>query len=462
MKLDYKGAVISVIALAVIIRLTLLFIAPISMFADPVIRYLPNAEKILHWNFNFYDFPLLIILEAFWMLFLKGNLLWIAWKSTSLIFFIAILFLLPATFRRFKLNKKEQIIALSLFLFSTWTLLLSVTIMQEMIIAFFVLALFLSLEEYIEKPKGKWIFALISLTCLMILAKQTGYILTMGFGLYILGKKAEWKIKIKSLLFIATGALLTLFWPIKNYLTTGRAFIGVTLNPASLHSLKEYFASFILAYHYFWEIPLQTKVSFSGSLAFIYSIYYLGALILTAGLSLMIILALFKYSRKYKEHILLMLPLLAFTFIYWTFLLLLSGDAGRYTFPLWIFLFIFTAKFIESIKSIRARQICYGVVILFCAVSTISAFGIAGHMHQIDSQILDVNAVLKQQNATGTFITNDEFTSSALAYYLGQPVIFNLKRNVLDTNIQCQGESIFESENFRVFYEEGDYKICRS
>ena len=57
MKINWGLVVILTIAIAMLLRIFLLFIAPISMFADAVIRYLPDAEKVLHLNFNFYDFP---------------------------------------------------------------------------------------------------------------------------------------------------------------------------------------------------------------------------------------------------------------------------------------------------------------------------------------------------------------------------------------------------------------------
>jgi hypothetical protein len=169
MKLSKRGVIFVLIATAIIIRFALLFFAPISMFADPVIRYLPDAERVLKLDFSFHDFPLFTICEAVWMLLLSGKVLWLAWKLTSLIFFIAILFLLPSLFKKFNLDKKEQILALVLFLFSTWSLLLSVTLMQEMMLTFLVLALYLSIENYFKKPSKKWIAALVLLSAAILL-----------------------------------------------------------------------------------------------------------------------------------------------------------------------------------------------------------------------------------------------------------------------------------------------------
>lgn len=456
--------IIGIIATAIIVRIFLLFLAPISMFADPVIRFLPAVEKVMHLDFSFHDMPLFILLEAFWMLFLSGKWLWIAWKLTSFIFFIAILFLLPSIFKKLNLNKKEQVMLLALFLFSTWSLLLSTTIMQDIMLTFFVLALFLSIENYLRNPKAKWIADLIFLTALMILTKQTGYLLLAGFILYILGKKVnkvEMKKKTKTIFYLAIGALLTIFWPIKNYITLGKAFIGIHPPAPSIHSVTEYLSIFAKTYHYFWEIPILEKVSLQGIFSTFYLIFYISAILVTAIISVTTLVALIKYSKKHKEYIALLLPIFSFVF-YWVFIIFLGfNDAGRYTFPLWIFLFFFPVKFISEIKKPAIKKVFYLLVIAFCVLSVISAFGITLHMRNIDSQILSVNNALRQQNATGTFITNDEFTSSALTYYLKQPVKFNLTRNIRDTGVPCQGEHVFFTENFDVFKEQEEYRICR-
>ena len=384
--------IVGIIVTAIIIRIFLLFIAPISMFADPVIRYIPDAEKVLHGNFSFHDMPLFIILEAFWMLLLKGKLLWLAWKSTSFIFFIAILFLLPKVFRKFNLNKKEQIMLLALFSFSTWSILLSVTIMQDMMLAFFVLALFLSIENYLRNPKGKGIAGLIFFTALMILTKQTGYLLLAGFILYILSKKVnktEIKKKTKIIFYLAIGGLLTIFWPIKNYITLGKAFIGIHPPAPSIHSVAEYLNIFIKTYHYFWEIPILEKVSLQGIFSNLYVLFYISAILVTAIISIITVFALIKYGKKHKGYIAILLPILAFIF-YWIFVIFLGfNDAGRYLFPLLPFLFLFPVKFISEIKKPLIKRFFYLVIVAFCILSVISALGIALHIRNTDNHFCD-------------------------------------------------------------------------
>lgn len=470
MKINYRLAAASVIAAAIALRIFLLFLSPVSMFADGISRYLPAAMQAVNGNFSFFDFPVFIILEAVWALFLKGKALWIAWKATSFIFFIAILFLLPKIFRKFNLSMEEKIISLAIFLFSTWSLLLSASVMQETLSAFFFLALFIAIENYHEKPSNKNIFAMVLLAALLLLTKATGYILMAGFGLYILCRKSSAKRRMLLILFLVFGMLLAAGWPIKNYIATGKAFVAAPHGESLFHSFSEYKIMFFQAYHYFWEIPMPSKVElsgfggFGGAFHILYSLYYMASLAITALLSFLIIAALFKYCRRYKEYIALILPVTLFSLIYWSFFVGHTVDAGRYIFPVWIFISIFSAKFAASMKNKTIKFIVYMIIFGFCVVSIASALGIAMHMHSIDSQIVQISHKLEDVgaiNAQTKLISNDEFTANCLSFYTGKTAFFNLGRNVIDTSLNCSGNPLFSSENFDVFNEAEEYRICR-
>jgi 4-amino-4-deoxy-L-arabinose transferase-like glycosyltransferase len=437
------------------------------MFADPVIRYLPNAAKLLQCDLSFNDVPLFILIEAFWMLLFKGTTLWFFWKLTSFIFFVGILLLLPILFRRIDLEKKEHVIMLALFLFSTWSLLLSVVVLQDMMLTFFVLALFLSIENYLDKPSRKWLAISIFLSICMIFTKMTGYFILAGFFLYVLARSnIKIKERIRFILYLGIGSSVTLLWMVKNYINTGMFYIHSVMPGIQLHSFSEYTGHFIRFYHYFWEIPMPSKVGISGvnlSSIFLlfYKLYYIGALIITAILSILIIFSLFKYGKKYKEYLLLMVPLFAFAF-YWAFIIFWGPhDFGRYTFPLWLFLFFFPVKLISSIKKQGIRYLCYALIILFCFVSIASAYGITIHMNNIDKQILKLSDELKRQDARGIFVTNDEFTSSALSFYLDKPIRFNSTGGTKNKAMECKGTKIFSTEDYDIFKEDSKYKICR-
>ncbi len=467
--MDYKKIILIVFITAIILRLILLVINPISMFSDAIIRYIPQTYQIIHLDFKFMDFPLFSLLLTFWNLLFSEFMLEIMWKATSFIFFIAILFLLPKLFKRFELNNGERVIVMALFFFSTWSLLLSTTIMQDIFLTFLTIALFLSIENYFEKQGKTSIFLICLLSFLMCMTKTTSYIMLAGFGLYILSK-TKFKIfdkKNKIILFIALGFLLSLFWPIKNYLSFGDPFLPVKLNPISLHSFSEYSQFFVRTYHYFWEIPLQEKVGFVGTLGTLFNIFYFGTLIITALFSILLIISFIKYCKKNKEFLGLFGPILLFALIYWPFIMMVSdSDSGRYTFPLWIFSFIFLAKYISQINKKNLKLFCKIIVVLFCIVSIISAFGISIHMNSINNQIVDMSNKLKSENLKNvTIISNTEFAAASLNYYLkdylSNPVKFGLRENVVDPKVICSGDEIFDSADFNIYKQNIEYRVCR-
>ena len=468
MELNYKFIIASILVIVILLRIILLFITPISMFTDGIIRYLPDAQKVLLGDFLFNDMPLFTIIEAFWMLLFQGNMLLIALKMTSFIFFLGILFLLPKLFKKLNLKKKEKIIISVLFLFSVWSLLLSVTIMQDMMLVFFTLALFIAIGNYLEKSNSKYFILSLILVLLITLTKITGYLILLGFCFFIITKDKKFglKKKIKDILPLIIGIILGALWILKNYLTTGLIHITSMKAPIYIHSFSEYINQFIKFFHYFWEIPIPSKVNFIGITSIFYNIYYIGALIIMASMSLLIIFSLIRYGKKYKQFIFLILPLFCFVF-YWTFIIFWAfHDGGRYTFPLWFFMFFFLSKFITNLKNKNARRFCHIIIVLFCILSIISAFGISLHMNSIDNQIMEMKEKLGQENLENvTIISNTEFAAASLNYYLKNylkdPIQFNMKRNVIHPNIKCEGTQIFNSENFKIFKENKEYRICR-
>ncbi len=467
LKSEYRTTIIIILALAIIFRIILIFINPISMFADAIMRYIPQSQQILNLDFNFHDLPLFVLILGFWRLIFSGQMLHLAWKSVSFVFFLGILFLLPRLFKRFELNNLERIIVMALFFFSTWSLLLSTTIMQDMILTFFTISLFLLIEKYTKKPRKKIFFLLILFSLLICLTKVTAYLILFSFALFIILKKENINKKIKTVRPIIIGGVLSLFWPIKNYIISGRPFVAVELNPIIIHSIAEYWSFFVKTYHYFWEFPLAEKVNFVGNLATMFNIYYIGTIIITAIFSILLVISLISYCKKHKEFIGLLLPLFLFALIYWPFIILWSdSDSGRYSFPLWIFLFIFVAKYISHINKKNIRRFFHIIIVLFCILSVVSAFGISLHMNKIDGQVIEISEKLKEGSLeNATIISNTEFAAASLNYhlkdYLKNPIQFNMKKNVIDPNIRCGGNKIFESKDFDVFKEDNEYRICR-
>jgi hypothetical protein len=333
-------------------------------------------------------------------------------------------------------------------------------------IAFFALALFLSIENYFDKPGKKSILFLIVSCSLMILSKISGIIILGGFGLYVLLKREkDISKRIKCIFYLSIGALITAPWFIKNYILTGKIYLPNFTPPLiSLHPFSAYVDYAVKTFHYFWEIPLPSKVNLGNIASSLYFCYYAAALIITLALSCLIIFAIVKYCKKYWQYLLITAPLASFCF-YWAFLIFWGPhDVGRYSFPLWIFLFLFPVKLIGDMPSKKRKYLCYALIGAFCMVSVVSACGITLHINSIDSQVVKIAETLKKQSIYDVetkLISNDEFTTCALSFYIERRVIFNMPQNVRDTNVSCTGEQIFSSKNFKVFKEYKEYRICR-
>ena len=130
------------IILAILIRIPLLFFNPVSMWTDPVFRFLPNTYDVLEGDFSFYTPPLLMIINAFPTILLNGFLLELAWKSIPFIFFLLSIFIFIKILKMIELKNFEKILLLCLFLFSVYSILMSTSIMLEMPVLFFTLFLF--------------------------------------------------------------------------------------------------------------------------------------------------------------------------------------------------------------------------------------------------------------------------------------------------------------------------------
>ena len=87
-------------------------------------------------------------------------------------------------------------------------------------------------------------------------------------------------------------------------------------------------------------------------------------------------------------------------------------------------------------------------------------------MSSINNQIIDVSNKLKNENLeNATIISNTEFAAASLNYYLkdylSNPVQFGLRENIIDSKVDCSGNEIFDSKDFRIYKENKEYRICR-
>lgn len=460
-----KKLLYALIILAILIRIPLLFINPISMFSDAVFRFIPSTYDVISGSLAFYTPPVLIILNAIPTLFLKGILLEVSWKIFPFLFFILSCIIFIKILRNIELKSIEKILLLCLFLFSVYSILLSTTIMLEMPVLFFALCLFYILEKN-GKIDMKIFWIIVLLSALMLYSKETGYFIWAGFVLYCIFAKMDNRNKKIVIFALILGLLLNVPWMIKNEIYHG-SIIGansagyeIIVNNSFLDFSKNPMSLISDSFHYFYRMPSLSQLNFGGILYLPSRIYYFVFLIINILLSIAMLFGIFKYGRKYLRYIMLILPIFLFSF-WWAFLSPAhsTNDFGRYMFSFYFLFFFFELKFVENIKWHRIRQGFYLVVILFCIFSIITSYAISQDIYKRDKAVREVSEAIK--NINGRFVCNDMFTSTTLSYYSGKKIDFLLNENRIDESIRCDGEIIFSSQNYLVSFKGSQYNICK-
>lgn len=447
-----------------LVRFPLFFIIPISMFSDGVFRLLPNSIQLYSGNISFYTPPLYMLVQGFYTLFLKGILLEYFWKLTSLISLILIaLVVFPKISSRLNLNKEENIISYILLLFSTWSLLFGAAVQIEMFLTLLTLSAFLVLISALKSPSSKNIFFLVLFIALMVYTKQTSFFYIAGFGLYALASKVKPRNKILVIVALIIGVLLLFPWYLKNLSVYGsdNLLIGILGEADSASDVArsgkfiefgkiDYLDQAIKSYHYFWEIPLSEK----ANLGFFFNIYHYLAIFVTLIITLFIVLGIIKYGKEHLSLLLLILPSLFFSLIYWNYLTFYQfQDVGRHTFPIHIFLYIFAAKFISGLKNINLKKLSYLIIAGFVILSIVSAYGISWNIYGKDKELREISILIKDYN--GKIKTDYIFSEVALEFYAKKS-----RADILpDNSISCEDNIIYSKSYFKVS-KDSEIRIC--
>lgn len=450
-----------IIIFAVLIRIPLLFLNPVTMWADPSFRYLPNTHDVLEGDFTFYTPPLLMIINALPTIFLDGTILEFAWKLTPFIFFLLSVFIFIKILNIIELKRIGKIFLLCLFLFSVYSILMSTSIMLEMLVLFFTLALFYIFEKN-ERINLRLFFIISVTSALLLYSKQTGYFVLAGFLLYTIFKKMDRRQKKLILMALLLGFLLNAPWIIKNnvvygsFLSTGYGeegtggiaeWVDFDKNPLSLISR---------IFHLAYRIPSLDKLNYSGIFFILSRIYYFSFVIASILLSLTIVIGLVKFGSKYKRYLLIILPI--FLLVFWfafLFHMHYTHDFGRYMFSLYFLFFFFSLKFIESLKSSNAKRFFYLIIILFCIFSVVTSFAMSYEFHKKDIEIRKVNDFMIDKE--GNFIADDHFTKHALTFYSGKKILQS------NEGIACnEGEEIYSNQKYKIYLRDLEYYICKS
>ena len=455
----YEKIILISILISILIRISLLFLMPISFLHDALMRFIPNSFQILAGDFSFFTPPLFMLIMAGENLLFSGYLLEISWKLISFIFFILTLLLLPKLYSIWKLNNKEKVIVTSLFVFSTMSLLFGSAIMMEMMVLFLTIALFVVLEG---PNRGQKYFLIALLSTLLLYTKQTAYFILAGFFLYTLAKKIPKKQKLFIFVALFVGFLLFAPWIIKNQVTDTPTLAGWSIGEIlqnTINNFSEFNFSQIFKdlYYWFWMIQPFENVEFSGMLNILAAGYQISFLFVTAVLSFSILFGMIKFRKEYWRYYLLILPLFAIALIFGLFFPSPS-DFGRYIFSFHIFFYLFTARFIESIKEKNIKRLFYVVIVVFVLLSIITAYGIGLH---VTNREKEVNSIIERLDEDSIVISNDLYFLRNYEYAFNKPMSLDRKRMSLEESGVKEENLIYKTNSFKLFLKENRYYVYR-
>ena len=466
-RINYQKIIVAFVLIAIIIRIFLLFFNPISMWADPVQRYIPDSYRIIDGDLTFYTPLLLSTLNAIPILFFNSNLLEFFWKFIPFLFFLGSVFFFLMILKKIELNNISKIFLLGLFLFNVYSLLTSTTVMQEFLVLFFTLSLFYIFES--KRANFKIGILITILSTLLLYTKDSGLFIFVGFFLYTLLNKRDKKEKFILISTLLLSFCLYLPWMIKNYyiygmLIGGNGAYGKGFVQNGFFDFKikiEYFKGILeMAY----RIPASTtliKASYQGIIHLISRVYYLFFISFVSIFTICVITGLVKYFKQYKRYIYLVLPILSMV----TWLAFFSPfhfvhDFGRYMFSFYFVYFFFGLKFIENINKNIIRRGLYLVVLGIIILSIFTSIIYSVNFHYKDQEIRKVNDFLKEdKNFNEKFTTNDAYTEAALSFYSSDSrKDIRPEKNKLDPSIICE-DLIYTSNKYAVSFDK-EYEIC--
>lgn len=454
------------IILNIILRIPLLFLTPISLFGDGLLRFIAHSYELISLNLSFVEPPFFFLIEGGLSLIFSGRILEFFWKVPSFLFFVSFLFLLPSIYRILKLNEKEKLIITALLLFSTHSLLYGSSIMMEMLVLFFAFSIFILIEK--TKTMGRpAYFILAILAALMIYTKQTGLFVLMGLILYVFFKDIPIKQKISTGLSLILGYSLYLVWVFKN------SFLNIhAICPIKECILIPFFNFFVIknlifnisisvseTYHRFWFIPLFEQINpvkLTGFLSFAYLNYYIIFIILTLIISFAIIFGAIKFRKSNFKYLVLISPLCGFALL-WGFFSGRYLDFGRYLFSFHLFFYFFAAKFIESIKKEYIKKFFYLIIILLVILFTITAYATVFRMQNKDNQIRQIAEVIKYDDFK--IVQDSSFARATLGYYTKKHIG---ETNGINEKCRALKDEIFESKNYQIFLKNKVYYVCET
>jgi len=153
--------------------------------------------------------------------------------------------------------------------------------------------------------------------------------------------------------------------------------------------------------------------------------------------------------------------LFLFSVVYWPLTTGWVHDVGRYVFPVLLFLLIFPSKFICNIRNLNWKAVLYFLVIGFVVCNIVTAFAQVTYRKGLDDELFEVSGLLED----GKVQVNEMYAHTALSFYLKDSEIFvvpwNSTENIIDGNVECEGNKVFKGRNYEVFERGSSGIVCR-
>lgn len=403
--------------LALLLRLILIIIAPPTLFTDGIDNYIPSAFKLLELDLSFWYPPLYIAIIAPFLGLLPFITATFFIKLLNLLFFMGWAYFSHKFLRLIGISDKASKIAILITSFTSWSLLMSASIHNDML---FAILFSISLcVVYSFKPDTKSFIKLALIIWLMLMTKPTGFLVLPSLCLLFLYK--NW-FKIKHIMIFGLSTMIGIAGYIPWFAKNGSVQdVNVGTNDLS-QSIRLKFIGFDRflpqlrqSFEYFWEFASLDKLSTLGSVpSWLLTAFYLSNVIIFGILTVLLAISLVENLKKDKKTALTIiissLSILTFGTIYMIYFdLYNSVDPGRYFIPVMVFAIL-------SFVIARFKKIYYLVIVCAIGLSIINSSVMIAKYRLDYNKTTDVIEFIADKGVSKSY-TNDKLTSIILRFY---------------------------------------------
>jgi hypothetical protein len=437
--------------------------APVSLYIDGINRYIPDATRLIHFDLSFSDPPLYPLLLALPAAVLGGSSLYAIFKLLSLVLWAVVFWQSNRLLGVLKVPPRQAVAVLALFSLLSWPLLLSVSVLPDMLF----LALFLAVVNRVAvRRAGRRAAAITVLLMLLLIAtKPMGLIVAPSVLGFVFVRTRNWRTTAATGAMYGIAFLGFLPWLIKNKISQG-AYLGTTVGPQEIASavsplgLSQVPHQTERAFAYFWEFPAYEKISalhVSGrTLTWLKDAYYAANLLVFALLGLAIVYGLFRGVRRghpgYLQLVTLSASCLLFSVIYWPFFAKYDyWDTGRYAFP--VLLLLLPGVVALAFELTRKSRVAVAAVACLAATFSLVNSGVIVVQYGQLERHLDRMIAVTATSVLTTRVTNDIYTQTYWQFVSGHSV--RLDPNL--SAVACVDPRVVD--DFRICFDAGSGQI---